>query len=166
MIARMTGWQWAVAAATSGVEQTPLVGAFFHRVKDFMTKNGGIAPNHVIATRYKGGTHYIGWHSDKTASLAKEGWIVVFKFGAPRPFEIRMPGEAAFFSETLQPGDCLIMTTEANEATQHTVPKTLLSEPSGKKNATMSRLFKCFECFFCRFDCLPHSHDEGCSWCG
>ena len=129
----MAGWQYGFTLATSGVAETPLINEPFCRYKAIVSKHGGVAPNHVIVTMYEKGDHGIGWHSDKPQTLSRVSWITAVKLGASRDFGLRVQGSLKpFFLEKVQSGDAIIMTMEANVATEHSVPKVLSSDPSGR----------------------------------
>ena len=96
--------------------------------------------NHFIVTKYKDGTHNIGFHFDKPNDIAPGSLITIVKTGTcARPFELRrrvadqtqQMATRPFFSEVLQPGTAVIMTLEANLQTQHGVPQVEESGPSG-----------------------------------
>jgi hypothetical protein len=140
-----TGWQAPVSFATSDWNNDEELGGICKRMNDFLDGTDFAPSNHAIITAYDDNTCGIGFHYDKTHSLDPRGLISVVKLGAARCFEVRkrLPPPKAdvadgertkadhakaqeavepFFSETLQAGTLVLMTTEANLATQHAVP--------------------------------------------
>lgn len=123
---RYTGWQWRVLPATMDVASCPEVLPVADAYDAWCDGVGAPRANHYIVTRYEDGRASIGWHFDKPDSISPDSLITVVKLGAcGRPFALRWrDGEAApFFDEVLAPGTAVIMTMEANLATQHSVPE-------------------------------------------
>ena len=122
---RYTGWQWKVLPATVDVAMCPEVSGMATLYDDFCDGGGVPRANHYIVTAYEDGQHSIGWHFDKPDSIDPDSIITVVKLGATgRPFALRRLGETEpFFNQVLEPGTAVIMTMQANLATQHSVPE-------------------------------------------
>ena len=134
-----TGWQWRVLPATCDVAKCAEMLPVADKYDEWCAAVGYPAANHYIVTRYVDGKHSIGWHFDKPTSIDPGSLITVVKTGHhARPFELRrrvdgpaQAKEAPFFSRVLAPGTAVIMTLEANLATQHAVPEVEDAGPSG-----------------------------------
>ena len=125
-----TGWQWSIAGATADVAECPEVAPLADRYDAFARAQGKPDANHFIVTRYKDGSDGIGWHFDKAADIVEGSLITVVKLGhSGRRFQLRWLAEKGakenmpFFSRLLEPGTAVVMTLEANLATQHCVPE-------------------------------------------
>ena len=142
-----TGWQWKVLPATADVadcaEMSPVADAY----DAWCDTHGLPRANHYIVTRYEDGQHNIGFHYDKPKDIAAGSLITVVKTGAhARPFELRRlatEGEdqgkiLPFFSRELAPGTAVVMTLEANLATQHGVP-VVADRPLGPSGSIVFR---------------------------
>lgn len=126
-----TGFQWAVALATSDWNDDPMIRAASERMNAFMEALGGPPMNHCIVTAYDTGKDNIGFHTDKMKSLHKKTWIAVVKLGPDaRNFAVRRVSSdkklqekmPLIFNERVKVGACVLMSAEANLATQHGVP--------------------------------------------
>ncbi len=122
-----TGWQWRVLPATSCMLDCPEVKALYdayYQWWDLKASREYSPPNHAIVTMYKDGAEHIGQHQDKTADLDEKTLISVVKLGEDaRPFQIvDKASNHTLFSEVLQPGDAVIMSTSANKEVTHGVP--------------------------------------------
>ena len=138
-----TGWQWNVLPATSDVAGCPEVAPIADKYDEWAGKVGAKPADHYIVTKYKDGSHDIGYHFDKPVDIAVSqpgaaSLITVVKIGeCARPFALRMApskGEKPkppFYCEPVEPGTAVIMTLEANLKTQHAVPPVDESGPSG-----------------------------------
>lgn len=134
-----TGWQWRVLPATCDVARCAELQPVADRYDEWCARVGYPSANHYIVTRYADGQHSIGWHFDKPTSIEPGSLITVVKTGHyARPFELRRRVDGAaqakeppFFSQILAPGTAVVMTLEANLATQHAVPEVESAGPSG-----------------------------------
>ena len=138
-----TGWQWNILPATADVARCKEVEPIANAYDAWALKLGAKPANHFIVTKYKDGSHDIGYHTDKAVDIAASdadgvSLITVVKIGAcARPFAVREvapKGEKErppFFYEALQPGTAVIMSLEANLLTQHAVPPVPEAGPSG-----------------------------------
>ena len=138
-----TGWQWNILPATADVARCKEVEPIADAYDAWAAKLGAKPANHFIVTKYKDGSHDIGYHTDKAVDIAASdadgtSLITVVKIGAcARPFAVREvapKGEKErppFFYEALEPGTAVIMSLEANLLTQHAVPPVEESGPSG-----------------------------------
>lgn len=138
-----TGWQWNILPATADVALCAEVEPIADKYDAWAGKVGAKPANHYIVTKYKNGSHDIGYHFDKPKDIAASGGdgvslITVVKIGnCARPFAVRKVAakgekpEEPFFCKVLEPGTAVVMTLEANLATQHAVPPVAESGPSG-----------------------------------
>ena len=126
-----TGFAYPVALATSNWEDSESLNAMSERMNAFISKIGGPEMNHLIMTAYNNGSCNIGWHYDKTRSLHPDTWIAVVKLGpSSRRFALRRrAGEGenqdempVVFDRIVPKGALILMSMEANLATQHAVP--------------------------------------------
>jgi len=124
---RYTGWTWRIGFATHAVESVPPVQRLAERLNRGLVASGHVPHNHWIVTRYEDQEDNIGFHSDKEADFAPNSFFIVIKFGAPRPFAFRLPGEKeSFFSRELEAGTAVFVRCKgpnaANTLIQHGVP--------------------------------------------
>ena len=150
-----TGWKWDILPATADVATCPELAPLADKYDEWTATVGYPSANHYIVTRYKDGSHNIGYHFDKAKSIAPKSLITVVKTGeCGRRFQLRhrivperapdetdegykerrinsQAREKAFFDEVLAPGTEVIMTLEANLLTQHGVPEVPECGPSG-----------------------------------
>ena len=119
-----TGWQHRVGMATADVARCDAVLPVADKYDAWASQQGHAAANHYIVTRYVGGQHGIGFHTDKPKDIAPGTLITIVKLGeCGRPFRIRWLGEKKpFFDRVLAPGTAVVMTLEANLQTEHAVP--------------------------------------------
>lgn len=139
-----TGFAYPVAEATSDWNEDETFKAASEKMNAFMLDIGAPEMNHLIVTAYDDGDSNIGMHYDKMKSLHPETMIAVLKIGEHgRPFAVRkrlmhtsekpsddekkalnkaQEKEPLIFNEVVAPGTLLLMTADANLATQHGVP--------------------------------------------
>ncbi len=132
-----TGWNNCVALATSDWNKDTALKTICDKYNSFLSSCDIAQSNHAIITAYNNKDHNIGMHYDKTRSLKNDGVIAVVKMGASRRFSIRkriidaqsdksfvqkmQENEPMLFDELVPSGTCILMTMEANLATQHGV---------------------------------------------
>jgi hypothetical protein len=142
-----TGWQWKVLPATADVAECQELSPVADAYDAWCDMHGFQRANHYIVTRYQDGQHNIGFHYDKPKDIAVGSLITVVKTGAhARPFELRRlaaEGEdqskiLPFFSRELTPGTAVVMTFDANLATQHGVP-VVADRPLGSSGSVVFR---------------------------
>lgn len=128
-----TGWQWRVSEATADVENCKHTHAMARQYDAWAIGEGQEPANHYIVTKYVAGDHNIGFHFDKAKDITAGSLITVVKLGGVgRPFQIRWLGDTKpFFDQVLPPGSAIVMTLEANLATQHAVPTVASSGLTG-----------------------------------
>ena len=139
-----TGFAYPVAEATSDWNDDKTFKVASEKMNEFMRWIESPEMNHLIVTAYDDGDSNIGMHYDKMKSLHPETMIAVLKIGEyGRPFAVRkrlmhtsekpseeekkallkaQEKEPLIFNEVVPPGTLLLMTAEANLATQHGVP--------------------------------------------
>lgn len=139
-----TGFAYPVAQATSDWNDDEVLKQASDNMNVFMNEIESPEMNHLIVTAYDNGDCNIGMHYDKMKSLHPQTMIAVLKVGEHgRPFAVRKrlmhtsktPSDAEktqltklqekeplIFNELVPPGTLLLMTAEANLATQHGVP--------------------------------------------
>ena len=138
-----TGFTYPVAEATSNWDDYKVFREASDKMNQFMEACGAPEMNHLIVTAYDDGDSNIGMHYDKMKSLHPQTMIAVLKIGEHgRPFSVRkrlmhtsdkptkeekkalqkaQEKEPMIFNEVVPPGTLLLMTAEANLATQHGV---------------------------------------------
>lgn len=148
-----TGFAYPVAEATSDWNDEETFKMASEKMNEFMSEIEAPEMNHLIVTAYDNGDSNIGYHYDKMLSLHHNTMIAVLKIGEyGRPFAVRrrlmhtsanpsedekkallkaQEKEPPFFNEVVPPGTLLLMTAEANLATQHAVPVGNVAGPSG-----------------------------------
>ena len=121
------GWQWAISKAMKDIESVPEFSNVLKKTNDLTT-----APkfNAGIGTLYRSGEDYIGAHSDKTPDLLKNSWLLIYRVGPPRVFQILDKGKI-FWSGNVGDGDALWMDLKANEKYKHALPEMANVAPSG-----------------------------------
>lgn len=86
----------------------------------------GHAFNSVLATLYRNGEDYVGWHADDEKELGPKPVIASVSFGASRTFEFRRKvsdnKEPDTHKISLQHNDCLLMLPNFQQRWQHRVP--------------------------------------------
>jgi hypothetical protein len=139
-----TGFAYPVAEATSDWNDDETFKNASEGMNTFMNAIEAPEMNHLIVTAYDNGDSNIGMHYDKMKSLHPKTMIAVLKIGEHgRPFAVRkrllhtsanpseqekkellkaQEKEPLIFNEIVPPGTLLLMTAEANLATQHGVP--------------------------------------------
>ena len=91
-----------------------------------------------IATLYKDGSDCISPHHDKMADLDPQGWVVVWRLGAPRLWELFTDDEMAVQFEVFA-GDAIFMNSRGNAMVKHGVPELEHAELSGSIVGRTSR---------------------------
>jgi hypothetical protein len=121
-----TGWSWAIADATAPFDSSPELSNVLAKVNAMLPAEQRC--NHGIYTWYDSLRHNIGFHQDKTRDIASDSLIIVLKLGhASRTFSFRKkrtaetPEPEPFWTEKLEPGTAVIMSTRANELVEHAV---------------------------------------------
>lgn len=80
--------------------------------------------NSVLLNRYRGGTDYMGWHSDDEPELGPAPLIASLSLGAARRFLLRRRDDPARKVEyLLGHGDLLLMAGQTQRHYQHALPK-------------------------------------------
>nr|NYT99536.1 alpha-ketoglutarate-dependent dioxygenase AlkB [Stenotrophomonas sp. SbOxS2] len=80
--------------------------------------------NSVLLNRYRGGTDYMGWHSDDEPELGPAPLIASLSLGAARRFLLRRRDDPARKAEyLLGHGDLLLMGGATQRHYQHALPK-------------------------------------------
>ena len=80
--------------------------------------------NSVLLNRYRGGTDYMGWHSDDEPELGPAPLIASLSLGAARRFLLRRRDDPARKAEyLLGHGDLLLMAGQTQRHYQHALPK-------------------------------------------
>lgn len=80
--------------------------------------------NSVLLNRYRGGTDYMGWHSDDEPELGPAPLIASLSLGAARRFLLRRRDDPARKAEyLLGHGDLLLMGGQTQRYYQHALPK-------------------------------------------
>ena len=153
-----TGYTYAIAPATSDWNEDKELASMSTKYNEFIGLIPG-APmaNHAIVTAYDDGKCSIGMHSDKMHSLHPNTIIAVLKIGgASRRFCIRecavsSPGASQaqkikdqeampmLFDADISSGDLILMTAEANLATQHGVPELETADAVGLSGSIVWR---------------------------
>jgi alkylated DNA repair dioxygenase AlkB len=153
-----TGFTYLVAQATSDWNDDEELAAVCRKYNSFIGKTGAPAANHAIITAYDDGKCSIGMHHDKMRSLDPNTFISVLKLGEnARPFSIRrrvtnfpeganqaarnklQEAQPMLFNKEVAPGDLILMTAEANLATQHGVPELRTADAVGLSGSLVWR---------------------------
>ncbi len=80
--------------------------------------------NSVLLNRYRGGTDYMGWHSDDEPELGPAPLIASLSLGAARRFLLRRRDDPTRKAEfLLGHGDLLLMGGQTQRYYQHALPK-------------------------------------------
>lgn len=128
-----TGFTYPVAQATSDWNNIEILKKASIKMNAFMREIGGASMNHLIVTAYEDESHNIGFHYDKPRSILPGSYIAILKLGpCSRRFAIRKRANSEedqakmplLFDEVVPAGSLILMTLEANLATQHAVPAT------------------------------------------
>ena len=96
-----------------------------------VSQQAGVAFNGILATLYRHGGDYLGWHADNETMLGKAPVLAVLSLGASRTFGIRRHGEKQMLCcHQLNHGDLAIMPAGFQSSYQHRVQKaTRVHEP-------------------------------------
>lgn len=90
-----------------------------------VSQQAGVAFNGMLATLYRNGSDYLGWHADNEAMLGKAPVLAVLSLGASRQFGIRRYGEKRMLCcHQLNHGDLAIMPAGFQSSYQHRIQKT------------------------------------------
>ena len=87
--------------------------------------------NYVLATRYRDGSDYVGWHADDERDLVPEKTIVNLSLGATRTFRVRTRETSVTKSIETQKGSLLLMHGNCQLVTKHMLVRT--RKPVGER---------------------------------
>jgi len=93
-------------------------------VRDRLETGGLDRFNSVLLNRYRGGSDYMGWHSDDEPELGPAPVIASLSLGASRRFLLRRRDDPMRKAEfLLGHGDLLVMAGQTQRFYQHALPK-------------------------------------------
>jgi len=79
--------------------------------------------NSVLATYYRDGWDYVGWHADDETELGPTPWIASLSLGAEREFRFRHKQDGWEGCVPLPPGALLLMEPAFQQHWLHSVPE-------------------------------------------
>ena len=84
----------------------------------------GVDFNYALATQYRTGADYVGWHSDDERDLVPDRTIANVSLGGVREFRIK--GRTGTYCENIETehGSLLLMHADLHKTTKHTLIKT------------------------------------------
>lgn len=126
-----TGWQHSVSYAAKDIKYVKEISKLNSKLNKDITSP---QMNHWIATLYKDGDDYIGFHSDKKQDFVDNSYFIIIKLGAQRVFEFRLKPNNTndkvipFYKKVLNQGTAIFvrvncMELDSNSIVQHGVPQ-------------------------------------------
>ena len=131
------------------------------KIDEFLRKANTCMPlphNAFIGTIYTDGSRGINPHNDKMADIDGNSWIIVWRLGAERTWELSKDG-VVVHSFKVCGGDAIFMNARGNAALQHGVPNEEAAELSGSIVGRKSHSFVPWPTVFKRAK-VPETHEE------
>jgi alkylated DNA repair dioxygenase AlkB len=100
-----------------------------------------ITLNHCVVNYYMDGNDHIGYHSDKTDSLAKDTPIITVSVGRPRRMLLKHGVDDAV-KIVLEPGSLFLLSAADNKKYKHSIPRTKKLITEGEDCGRISFTFR------------------------
>ena len=85
----------------------------------------------MLASRYRSGSDYVGWHSDNERDMGARPVIASLSLGASRVFRVRPRSGGSSKGLLLRHGSLLVMWGDSQSLFKHSVPRT--AQPVGER---------------------------------
>lgn len=114
-----TYWKYTTALDTKRIDGLPQVEGLAESANEHLA----LPHNTYIGTVYKNGDDMIAPHHDKMRDIHEDSWIVVWRLGAPRLWELYDEDGKAVAALDVRAGDAIFMNARGNSYVKHGVPR-------------------------------------------